>query len=456
MAEVVIGCDINDGNDAKVQNAVASACEKAGHNVEKLAIAPNPFAAYSYSSKATGKVGVYIIAAGTYSIADYYYGAAANGGSFKFAVFAIRGDISSQVAGREPGFSTRPIGADPDCPASLCANIRGLTFKQMNEKLKDKVKIVGGSSAEEIAKNVVNAIGGGSDEKGDSSASTIKEAIKEVASFWDGEVEIKVEQDTVKLRKIPDPETDHLEESIIEGTNVELNSISIQDYHPDTINILTVHWQGGEDIILKDEDLIARFGEKKKEMDAVKRVVSGGGQSAASNMANSQNLRDKSTVSNSSDENNTNKFNKFIKSQGNNNTNLTGAAGGDTDTESDTDSDTETGSTTYEEVPVTTYEEALHFANVEWAKIRRDNGHEIELKCVGNVNYKHRWVKVKLYSYPTDMWMYIKAVNHEISENGEFGTNITLVDYPPSLGEWNENDSDEESEDEEEDTDEDV
>ena len=114
MSEVVVGCDRNDGNDAKVQNAVCDALQKAGHNVEKLAIAPNPFAAYSYSSRATGKIGVFIIAAGTYSIADYYYGAAKNGNSFKFAVFAIRGDISSQIAGREPGFSSRPIGADAD------------------------------------------------------------------------------------------------------------------------------------------------------------------------------------------------------------------------------------------------------------------------------------------------------------------------------------------------------
>ena len=49
MSEVVVGCDRNDGNDAKVQNAVCDALQKAGHNVEKLAIAPNPFAAYSYS-----------------------------------------------------------------------------------------------------------------------------------------------------------------------------------------------------------------------------------------------------------------------------------------------------------------------------------------------------------------------------------------------------------------------
>lgn len=418
-----MGCDRNDGNDAKVQNAVCDALQKAGHNVEKLAIAPNPFAAYSYSSRATGKIGVFIIAAGTYSIADYYYGAAKNGNSFKFAVFAIRGDISSQIAGREPGFSSRPIGADADCPARLCANIRGLTFKQMNQKLKDKVKIVGGSSAQEIAKNVVNAIGGGSTEDGgDSSASTIKDAIKEVASFWDGEIEITVDQDTVRVRKIPEPERDHLENNIIEGTNVHLNSISVQDYHPDTINILKVHWPGGDDIVLSDKALISRFGEKPKETDAVKRIVK------------EDNVDSSSTTTPSTD-----------------------AETATDDTTSPEDSgETTSPSTSYEEVPCETYDEALSFANLEWAKIRRNNRHEIELKVIGDYHYKPGWIYVKLYSYPTDMWMYIKAVNHEISENGEFNTNLTLVDYPPSLGEWNEDSNEEELDEEEEAPTEDV
>ena len=121
------------------------------------------------------------------------------------------------------------------------------------------------------------------------------------------------------------------------------------------------------------------------------------------------------------------------------------------DTTSPEDSgETTSPSTSYEEVPCETYDEALSFANLEWAKIRRNNGHEIELKVIGDYHYKPGWVYVKLYSYPTDMWMYIKAVNHEISENGEFNTNLTLVDYPPSLGEWNEDSNEEELDEEEE------
>ena len=51
MAEggtVVLGCDSNGMNDAAFRDAVASKLESAGYTVEKLDIAPNPFASYSY------------------------------------------------------------------------------------------------------------------------------------------------------------------------------------------------------------------------------------------------------------------------------------------------------------------------------------------------------------------------------------------------------------------------
>ena len=66
--QIVLGCDINQ-NDAEYQQTVAGIIEQAGYSVEKLAIEPNAFASYSYDSKAKGKIGIYLIAAGTFSIA---------------------------------------------------------------------------------------------------------------------------------------------------------------------------------------------------------------------------------------------------------------------------------------------------------------------------------------------------------------------------------------------------
>ena len=129
-----------------------------------------------------------------------------------------------------------------------------------------------------------------------------------------------------------------------------MDSVSITDYNPDTVNVLTVHSTVMEDIVYRNDDLIWRFGEKSMEMDAVKYV----------------------TVTEETPSN-------------------TDTSTTDTDTETDTSTDdttTETDTTTtetetttkVEEVPCETPEEVQAFADREWAKIKRNNGHTIELK----------------------------------------------------------------------------
>jgi hypothetical protein len=259
MATIVLGCDKNDVNDKGCRDTVARILEKAGHNVEKLAIAPGPFADYSYSKKGKGKIGVYLIAAGTNSISDFYYG----GTSFKYAYFGIRGDIPGQVAGREPGFSTKPIGKDADC-RSNCDHIAGLTFKQMNEKLKDRVHIVCGSTPEEIGNNLVKAINGEnattSGSKKDS-VSTIKQCIQELLYPWNGEVSCVLRDDTLYINRIKDPTETKL--SLVEGDNVFADNITLTDIDPKTPNILIVT-AGDNEYTIKDEERIKRFGEVKK------------------------------------------------------------------------------------------------------------------------------------------------------------------------------------------------
>ena len=89
--QVVLGCDRNGNDDSNYQSTVAGIIEQAGYTVEKLAIEPNAFASYSYdSSKAKGKIGIYLIAAGTYSIGDATYGNT----SFDYNYFGIRPECS--------------------------------------------------------------------------------------------------------------------------------------------------------------------------------------------------------------------------------------------------------------------------------------------------------------------------------------------------------------------------
>lgn len=430
MSTYYVCSDNIDGREQSRINALCDALRKKGHEAINGGVGPNTIQSHGESSSSTGQIGVFICGGVDIQVFwDFVQGISSGYYHYKRFIYVYASDTatSDKWLTCNGAKNTPTVQAHDDNYSGGQGDAIGKTVHQYCSEHKDIIWYACGKlgcSFDEVIQNFLSGIGAGDDKEEGSSASTIKDAIKEVASFWDGDVEIRVDQDKVKLRKIPDPETDHLENEIVEGKNVHLNSISVQDYLPDTINVLKVHWQGGEDIVIKDDALIERFGEKPKEMDAVKLVIKQDGETNTPSMTPTAD---------------------------------TTTATSDTSISDSTVEDTSSASNSaYEEVPVDTYEEAQTFAKTEWAKIRRDNGHEIELKVIGDVNYKPAWVHVKLYSYPTDMWMYIKAGNHELSENGEFNTNLTLVDYPPSLGEFNETDSEEETEEEEETTDNEV
>ena len=260
MSYVVIGCDINSGADHDWQNTVASALEEQGHETEKLQIAPNPFALYSYSSKASGKIGVYIIADGLFSIGDLYYGNT----SFKYAYFLIRGDLGHTRMDSYEDFKNNPIAADADTRGEA-AKLAGKTFPQMNEITKDKCLTVwGGTNPQEGAKNLIKAMGGDTGADGESSpGGTVKDALKKVVSKWDGDIEVKIIEDTVYVHKIPDPTTATL--TIDEYNNALYDSVTVTDANPQTVNYLTGTYNGTP-LSLKDEISIERFGEQKQEL----------------------------------------------------------------------------------------------------------------------------------------------------------------------------------------------
>ena len=274
MSYVVVGCDVNAGNDHEVQDTVCRALEKNGHEVEKLDIAPGPFSSYDWGESGynpSGKIGVYIIADGIYSIADRY----ANNGGFKYVYFIIRGDLEDRPRMRTRNdFETRPIGADPDC-SGVCEKLRGKSFKEMNEIVKDKCLILFGENAEEMANELIKAMGGevddGSSKKknAESTGSTIKEALKSAVKKWDGEVEINLRNDTVYVNRIKDPTTTKL--VISEYDNIVYDSITATDVHPETINTLKLNFNDYE-LKMTDDMLVKRFGAIKKTIKAPKEV----------------------------------------------------------------------------------------------------------------------------------------------------------------------------------------
>jgi hypothetical protein len=144
---IILGCDANTSNDKTVQDTIAKRLEADGYNVEKLPIGPNYFASTDYSSKAKGKIGIYLIASGIFSIADAAYGS----GQFDNYIFGIRGDFGDKGA---TNFDT-PIRADADC-TNICDKLNGKTFNQMNAMLQPYVAICGGADTEALANNILN------------------------------------------------------------------------------------------------------------------------------------------------------------------------------------------------------------------------------------------------------------------------------------------------------------
>ena len=276
MTTVVVGCDKNQSNDAQVQNTIVSALKKQGNEVEKLTIGPGYFANYDWgkSGNPKGKIGVYIIADGLTSISDRFD----NPSGFKYVYFVVRGDLGRAKMDSRKDFENNPIGKDHegDCTAKSCAKLVGKTFPQINEIVKSKCYVVFGTTADEMANELIKAMGGdtdsSSDDKGSGgSAGNVKECIQELLKHWDGDVECRIIDDDVYISKVRDPEKYHSCE-LTEGVNVLLGNTTVTDLNPETPNHLVVDWTGGT-IDFTDEKLIFRFGEKVKHITAVKKVV---------------------------------------------------------------------------------------------------------------------------------------------------------------------------------------
>lgn len=81
-----------------------------------------------------------------------------------------------------------------------------------------------------------------------------------------------------------------------------------------------------------------------------------------------------------------------------------------------------------------TKDELYSFAEREFAKLKRENGHILECKVLGDSKWKvGQWVRVYIPTFNIDGYMYLTKVSQEDSGSGWL-CNLTLEDYPPSLG----------------------
>ena len=234
----------------------------------------------------------------------------------------------------------------------------------------------------------------------DSGSSSYNDMILDLIAPLDGNVEYRVIENKVFVNKIPDPSTASV--WIKEGINVVNEGITVHDYNPNTYNKFIIHYGNNSEIILTDDKLIERFGEKVKELTATKKLTTY--EKEETNDSSSTSEDSKSEDSTTDD---------------------------DSNDESIDDSKLVAKTT---DVPINNYEEALEFGKTEMAKSKRDNGHGLECKIIGNNQVKQgMWAYVYLPSFNIDMNMYITKTSQSSSATDEWLVGVTLQDYPPSL-----------------------
>lgn len=270
MTDVVVGCDINSGNDANVLNLVSKALRDAGYNVETLSIGPGPFANYDWHGPSSGKIGVYLMAPSIVSIAD----AMCHQG-FDRVVFGLRGDLGLRGT-RE--FTTAPWYPDNDC-TSVCNKYSGKTGQQIKEMIEPRGTIVLGNTAEEIASNVVKAVGGKSTGSGSSQEQsttsplltgdmTFEELIGEICNGIDLLFLVKRSSVVVTDFSSIFAEAKYLRDNYprnVEGENIKLWQLEDESYeleinHHGFYNTVIVEYKDGQ-VKESYDDLVQVFGE---------------------------------------------------------------------------------------------------------------------------------------------------------------------------------------------------
>ena len=264
MANIILGCDTNRvSEDKKTLNTISNKLKNAGHSVEVLSVGPNYVQSAMQKSRNKGKIAVFLVnGADLQTYKDFYQGITRGYYYVKYAYFGLEGWISPSTCSCNGAKTAKLKKAHDDASSSsYTADIVGMTTDQVMKKYSSAINYACGSSVEELGNNLVKVMGGGTSSSGsEDSASTIKEAMREVLSEWDGDVTCYVREDTVYIHKIPDPTSAEI--TLAEGRDIIHESVKIKDVNPGTINHLTVTVNGTE-YTFRDEKLIERFGEVK-------------------------------------------------------------------------------------------------------------------------------------------------------------------------------------------------
>ena len=285
-----------------------------------------------------------------------------------------------------------------------------------------------------------------STEEGETTYMSGWEGLCDLLKPLDGQAMMLQRGDFVIIKKIEMPQTAEL--WAYEGINVVDDSVSITDYTPEIYNTFVVKW--GESF---ENELEFTFNKHKQLFGERKLVVEAKKYSVAEEEEENEESDDKS-----SDENNGSVSDTILNSSSNGNVDTSNIDTNNIDTSNvDTSSLGDTGDVTgngedapkTEEVPIIDREEAIQFGLTQVGKAKREDGHTIELKVIGNSHWQMgEWCHVRLPSFNEDSYMFISKCSFESSPDNEYINSITLVDYPPSLGKPSKPTNDEDKEEE--------
>ena len=365
LSDFWVCSDNIDGNENSRINDVCQALKKNGHTATNGGVGPNTVQSHGNSSASKGQIGVFIVGgsdAGMY--VDFRDGLKRGYYNYKYmwVVFASETATTDKWITCNGLANTQLVRAHDDNYSGSNIESVGKSAKSYFDANKQYIGYACGKkgcSFNDVIQNFIKAIGGdtsSSEDGGNASASTIKEALKKAVSGWDGDVEIRVEEDTVYVNKIKVPTETQL--VINEFDNVQYDSVTVTDINPQTVNKLTCNYNGYE-LTLQDDLLIKRFGENAETVEV----------------------------------------DEFVKN----------------------------------------YDDAVSFLQRSWNKIRRDDGRQVELKVDGDNKWKTgQWARVYLPSFYIDDYMYITRMSSDEDGTNNWANSLTLVDYPPSFGTYEE------------------
>lgn len=417
MSNYNVGSDHSGNGDMDCINAVCKVLEDAGHTTNNLGVTPDLEGRLNTGN--SDDIGVFIIngvCLGTIASVDKMVQA----GGCSHVYFGIPKPIMSEPFNKEENLTNpnKKLKLAHDDNFTTDPEVLAMSGKYTVAEVFDQFEGVSycyGETCEEVGQAILKGdTGGGTKSTEEGSIMSGWESITDLLKPLDGEAMVVVRGDTVIIKRIYPPEATKL--WVFEGVNIVNESVTVSDYTPEIYNTFDVHWGASFENTMQlcFEDHKAKYGERKTEVDATYIVPAEEGNG------------EKTEEEKPEDDGGLWGW-------------LTGWMANDeikqAEKEAEKNSLSADDEAKTEEIPITDEAEAYLFGLKQVGKARRKDGHQIECKVIGARYWEvGEWARVYIPSFNENSIMFISKVSHDSATDNEWIANLTLVDYPPSLG----------------------